>query len=586
MAEFANDAEVSITKVDAPDPVAAGGLLTYSLEVTNNGPEDATDLEVSDPLPAGTTFSSVAPSAVWTCMTPAVGAGGTVTCTAPLLGVGETATIDIVVTVDAGLAAGTVLTNTATLTTTSNDANPADDSATTDTTVSAPGVVADYSVTKTAAPDPVFAGDNLTYMVTVTNSGPGTIANVSLTDFLPAGTTFQSLSEPAGWTCSTPSVGASGTVTCTRPTLGVTSEAFTLAVQVGASVPAGTTVDNVAVLTSDTPDANPEDTQAATSTTVLSPALLTGTKTVSGTFTPNSTVTYTVVLTNTSKYAQNDNPGDEFTDLLPPELLLVSASATSGTAVANVGTNTVTWNGVIAGGGAVTITIQATLLPGQASGTIVSNQGAFMYDADGEGTNEASGMTDDPGVSGQGADPTTFAVVLSPAAVSGTKTAGGPLTPGSTVTYTVILSNAGLGTQGDNAGDEFTDLLPAQLALVLASATSGTAVANVGTNTVTWNGSIAAGGSVTITIQATLLSGAVPGTMVSNQGTIRYDADGDGTNEATGVTDDPGAAGSGNPTTFTVAAAAVTEIPTLGEWGLILMTMLLALAGAWRLRGA
>ncbi len=586
VAEFANDAEVSITKVDAPDPVAAGGLLTYSLEVTNNGPEDATDLEVSDPLPGGTTFSSVAPSAVWTCMTPAVGATGTVTCTAPLLGVGETATIDIVVTVDAGLAAGTVLTNTATLTTTSNDANPADNSATTDTTVSAPGVVADYSLTKTAAPDPVFAGDNLTYMVTVTNSGPGTIANVSLTDFLPAGTTFQSLTEPAGWTCSTPSVGMSGTVTCTLPTLGVTSEAFTLVVQVGASVPAGTTVDNVAVLTSDTPDANPEDTQAGTSTTVLSPALLTGTKTVSGTFTPNSTVTYTVVLTNTSKYAQNDNPGDEFTDLLPPELLLVSASATSGLPVANVGTNTVTWNGIITAGGSVTITIQATLLPGQAGGTIVSNQGTFNYDADGEGTNEASGVTDDPNVSGQGADPTTFAVVLSPAAVSGTKTAGGPLTPGSTVTYTVILSNAGPGTQGDNAGDEFTDLLPAQLALVSASATSGTAVANVGTNTVTWNGSIAAGGSVTITIQATLLSGAVPGTMVSNQGTIRYDADGDGTNEATGVTDDPGAAGSGNPTTFTVAAAAVTEIPTLGEWGLILMTLLVALAGAWRLRGA
>src|SRR6185436_11548899 len=126
------------------------------------------------------------------------------------------------------------------------------------------------------------------------------------------------------------------------------------------------------------------------------------------------------------------------------------------------------------------------------------------------------------------------------------------------------LTNSGSGAQADNPGNEFTDVLPATLALVSASATSGTAAANTGTNTVTWNGALAAsGGSVTITITATILPSAA-GTTVSNQGTISYDADGNGTNESTAQTDDPGAPGTGNPTSVQVTGGPVSpvEIPT------------------------
>src|SRR5262249_2578578 len=105
------------------------------------------------------------------------------------------------------------------------------------------------------------------------------------------------------------------------------------------------------------------------------------------------------------------------------------------------------------------------------------------------------------------------------AIVSGNKTADGTFVVGSNVTYTVILHNTGTAGQADNVGNEFPDVLPAELALVSASATPGTAVANTGTNTVTWNGSIPVSGSVTITITATILPAAV-GTTVTNQGTI------------------------------------------------------------------
>ena len=62
--------------------------------------------------------------------------------------------------------------------------------------------------------------------------------------------------------------------------------------------------------------------------------------------------------------------------------------------------------------------------------------------------------------------------------VSGTKTVTGTFGVGGTITYTVTLSNTGPGPQGDNPGNEFTDVLPATVSLVSASATSGTAVAN------------------------------------------------------------------------------------------------------------
>ena len=41
-----------------PDPVCAGGTLTYSLTVTNKGPDQASSVTVTDALPAGVTFNS------------------------------------------------------------------------------------------------------------------------------------------------------------------------------------------------------------------------------------------------------------------------------------------------------------------------------------------------------------------------------------------------------------------------------------------------------------------------------------------------------------------------------------------------
>jgi uncharacterized repeat protein (TIGR01451 family) len=178
---------------------------------------------------------------------------------------------------------------------------------------------------------------------------------------------------------------------------------------------------------------------------------------------------------------------------------------------------------------------------------------------------------------------TTTTTVDAPPILSGTKSVASPAPPGGTATYTIVLRNTGTGIQNDNVGDEFTDVLPASLILVSASASSGTAVANVGTNTVAWNGSIAGGGTVTITIQATVRTSVAPGTAIMNQGTIRFDADGNGSNEATALTDDPGTGTAGDGTAFVVSqggaviGGAPAVIPAMSPPINLLLSALLAL---------
>jgi len=107
----------------------------------------------------------------------------------------------------------------------------------------APGTLfaqsANLSLTKLDSPDPVEAGTNITWTMTFGNEGPDNAANATLSDPLPAGTTFQSVTPPAGWSCTTPAVGANGTVSCSIATFAPGSVDFTLVAQVDPSTADG-----------------------------------------------------------------------------------------------------------------------------------------------------------------------------------------------------------------------------------------------------------------------------------------------------------------------------------------------------------
>jgi uncharacterized repeat protein (TIGR01451 family) len=124
-------ADLSLTKTDAPDPVTVGDNLTYTLTVTNQGPDPSTDSTVTDTLPAGVTFVSAIPSQ-GVCSSPLP--GSPVICSLGPLPVGDSATIAIVVTVDP--IAVSPLSDTATVAGVEADPVQDNNSATAETTIS------------------------------------------------------------------------------------------------------------------------------------------------------------------------------------------------------------------------------------------------------------------------------------------------------------------------------------------------------------------------------------------------------------------------------------------------------------------
>jgi uncharacterized repeat protein (TIGR01451 family) len=124
--------DLSISKTDAPDPIAVGGNLTYTLNVSNNGPGNSTDSTVTDPLPPGVTFVSATVSQ-GTCSQPVP---GTVTCILGPLATGASATVQIVVAVTS--AATSPLSDTATVSGVEPDPVPGNNSATAETTLMIP----------------------------------------------------------------------------------------------------------------------------------------------------------------------------------------------------------------------------------------------------------------------------------------------------------------------------------------------------------------------------------------------------------------------------------------------------------------
>ena len=189
----------------------------------------------------------------------------------------------------------------------------------------------------------------------------------------------------------------------------------------------------------------------------------------------------------------------------------------------------------------------------------------------------ASAAEPSPSPVPRGASPDAEAAAFgAAAAISATKAVIGATTfePGDSVFYNIVLTNSGNGTQLDNPGDEFTDVLPVGLTLVGATATAGT-IATAG-NTVTWNGSIAStGGFFSISVEALIDTGTA-GQTLSNQGSFSYDGDGNGTNESAGVTDDPSVPGAADPTDIAVGQPpSIVEIPVLSGGGFAALVVLL-----------
>jgi uncharacterized repeat protein (TIGR01451 family) len=248
-------ANVTVSK-SGPASVVCGNTISYTLTVSNAGTATAANVMATDDLPDCLT-TVMCSTSVGSC---AVGAGNVVTATLGTLAPSASATITITATVPVGCVPS--LSNTASASTTS----PESDTNNTSTTVTTAVLCADLQVTKTDSPDPVGLGDNLTYTVVVKNNGPGSATGVTLTDVVPANTTFVSNSGAAGWTCMNPSPGGTGTISCTNPTLTDGAMAtFTIVVKVDPAS-CGAVIGNTATVMGSAPEVNTGNNTAMTTT--------------------------------------------------------------------------------------------------------------------------------------------------------------------------------------------------------------------------------------------------------------------------------------------------------------------------------
>jgi|GEM_PF-2966893 len=164
--------------------------IEYLITATNYGPNEATGLIISDPIPSGTTLSSYY---VWNLTTHTwdqLSAGydpATGNWTIGSLPIGRTAQLKILVTVNPHPA--TITINNTAKRTAQNEDNSLRSSVTTKTKVLAQAaVVVDNSVNVTTQ----NVGQNIVYTLTATNGGPENATNIKITDILPAGLTFVS----------------------------------------------------------------------------------------------------------------------------------------------------------------------------------------------------------------------------------------------------------------------------------------------------------------------------------------------------------------------------------------------------------
>ncbi len=198
--------------------VGSGSSSVFELFVTNNGPNAAQDVVLSDTIPDNTTFTSVVqhsgPS--FNCDTPS---GGIFTCTLDSLPADTTAHFTFNYSVNSGTPAGTILTNLATISSGATpcapdatcEINPDDNSSSGTATVSSPGGSGTCTLNCpdniNAVADTTEGGQRGTHVTFDAAEPSGTCGAVIATpasgSFFAVGTTVVSVtSETGGGSCS------------------------------------------------------------------------------------------------------------------------------------------------------------------------------------------------------------------------------------------------------------------------------------------------------------------------------------------------------------------------------------------------
>jgi uncharacterized repeat protein (TIGR01451 family) len=474
------DLEVEKT-VNDPDP-NEGDVIVYTVVVTNNGPLDATSVQLTDTLPTGVTYDShTASQGIYTSNLWTIG----------YLAKDANASLTITTTVNSGTS-GWIITNTAhSLTADQAEGDPSNNHASAVITVTGTVTGADLAVDKIVNDPTPAPGDIITYTVTVINNGPLDATSVQLTDALPDGVTFDWYIASQGIYTHTDGLWEIGN-------LGNTENAtLTIAGTVDSGTD-GTTITNTAhSLISDQSDPNPDNNEANAVITVTETATgadLAVIKVVSDSITaPGDVITYTVTVINNGL---QDTTGVRLIDTLPAGVTFGGYTATQGT---YTNTNGLWEIGNLVNTANATLTIIANVDWGTSGSTITNTAHSLISDQPDPNAdnNQDSAVIEVTGTA-TGADLEVSKTVnnFTPA-------------PGDVVTYTVTVTNNG----PENAtGAQLTDTLPADVTFDWYIASQGIYTNANGL----WEiGNLANSGNVTLTIVATV-DGGTGGSAITN----------------------------------------------------------------------
>jgi uncharacterized repeat protein (TIGR01451 family) len=526
--------DMAVTNTGTPNPVTAGGTITLTQVVTNNGPSDSGAATLVETIPANTTFGTIS-GAGWSCGTPS---GGTVTCTIANMIPGASTTFTMTLTVNGGTAAGTLIANTASVSSASSEKIPANNAATF-TDVVASGTQADVSVTASATPSPVIAGQNITYSGTVANNGPASASVLVYTVATPANTTFVSFSAPSGFSCTSLLPGSTGTITCNLATWATGSSAgFSYVVKVNSSAANGSTITTSSSISTTTSDPTASNNSASTSSPVITETDLAVTNSDSpDPVIANNNITYTQVVTNNGP---SDAASLVLTETIPANTSFVSVAPPLG------------WSCTAPSGGTFTCSAATLAASATANFSVVLKVTA--------GTSTGTKITDTASVASNtlelsatnnSASTTTTVAVATDADLQVVNTAGAStVSAGNNVTFTTVVTNRGPALANNPS---VTIPVPPNTTFQSLTATAGwtcipaLTVGSTGTVTCT-NGFLASSSSASFAMVVNVNSGTAAGTVIGQ------------TTSATATNNDPDSTNNSSTASSRVTSAINTDV--------------------------
>lgn len=483
-------ADLGVNK-EGPKSVKAGENAQWTLTVTNDGPNEAENVSVTDTLPPGVTFSS---SKGADCTEN----DGELTCALGTLADGETRTIILNTLVKADTAAGTV-TNTARVKSSTPDHHEDNNKSGDSAQVSR---AADLAITKSVEPQSIAPGEEITYTLEASNLGPSTAINAKVTDTLPEQMTATSIDDRCENT--------DGELTCVLGDLAVgAEETITIKAKLSDSWNATEPIKNTAQISSETPDLTDTNDSSAASFTPTAPQadLSVAKRTVGDQVQAGMPVEYEIIVTNNGPSRAY---GVSVDDTVPDGVTSIQASTTSGTCQVT-GSNVHCDIGELPVTGTATVRVSAHVDEG-VTGELKNTATVDSTSEDPESKNDSASVTNTVATSAD-------------LIMTKTATAVEPVA-GNEFSYDLTVKNNG---PSDAQNVVITDTLPAHVTYLSAN-TSGNCSVTDATVTCSYP-TLADGAEETSTIHVKLKDDVGDDTVIDNTASVTSDtSDPDTTN--------------------------------------------------------